>query len=68
MRMSSVLRDTIEGHKETAKAIQSFMWEGKPFKSSKKERTTEELEEFLEMIRRSSSRLYDDGASELGWK
>ncbi|CAL8901963.1 conserved hypothetical protein [Bacillus pumilus] len=66
--MSSVLRDTIEGHKEMAKAIQSFMWEGKPFKSTKKERTTEELEEFLEMIRRNSWRLYDDGATELGWK
>lgn len=34
--MSSVLRDTVEGHKETAVAIQSFMWEGKPFKSPKK--------------------------------
>ncbi|MCM3365976.1 hypothetical protein HKK70_08970 [Bacillus safensis] len=66
--MSSVLRDTIEGHKETAVSIQLFMWEGKPFKSRKKEHTVEELEEFLDMIRRKSSRLYDDGAYELGWK
>ncbi|MEH7760140.1 hypothetical protein V7417_05405 [Bacillus pumilus] len=66
--MSSVLRDTVEGYKETAVAIQSFMWEGKPFKSPKKEHTVEELEEFLDMIRRKSWRLYDDGATELGWK
>lgn len=66
--MSSVLRDIIEGHKETSKAIQSFMWEGKPFKSSKKEHTNEELEEFLEKIRRNSSRMYDDGGTKLGWK
>jgi len=66
--MSSVLRDTIEGHKETAKVIQSFMWEGKPFKSSKKDHTAEELEGFLEMIRKDAWRMYDDGANELGWK
>lgn len=44
------------------------MWEGKPFKSRKKEHTVEELEDFLDMIRRKSSRMYDDGATELGWK
>ncbi|WP_024427694.1 hypothetical protein [Bacillus safensis] len=66
--MSSVLRDTIEGHKDMAIDIQSFMWEGKPFKSRKKEHTVEELEDFLDMIRRKSSRLYGDGAYELGWK
>ncbi|MCA6607501.1 hypothetical protein [Bacillus safensis] len=66
--MSSVLRDTVEGHKDMAIAIQSFMWEGKPFKSHKKEHTVEELEELLDMIRRKSSRMYDNGATELGWK
>ncbi|MCY7500170.1 hypothetical protein [Bacillus pumilus] len=66
--MSSVLRDTIEGHKDTALAIQSFMWEGKPFKSHKREHTAEELEEFLEMIRKDAWSMYDEGAYELGWK
>ncbi|MEK4705814.1 hypothetical protein [Bacillus sp. FSL H8-0512] len=66
--MSSVIRDTIEGHKDMAIDIQSFMWEGKPFKSRKKEHTVKELEDFLDMIRRKSSRMYDDGATELGWK
>lgn len=37
--MSSVQRYMIEYHAQTAVAIQDFMWEGKPFKSKKKEHT-----------------------------
>ncbi|HFJ9376643.1 MULTISPECIES: hypothetical protein [Bacillus cereus group] len=37
--MSSVQRDMIKYNAQTAVAIQDFMWEGKPFKSKKKEHT-----------------------------
>jgi hypothetical protein len=65
--MSSVSRDMIEDHERTARAIQDFMWEGKPFKSQKKEHTVKELEDFLEDLRQSAWDSYDSGAHHMGW-
>lgn len=66
--MSCTARDMVEGYEDIAREIQSFMWEGKPFKSNKKEHTKEELEEFLEGIRKDCWSNYDVGARDLGWK
>ncbi|PLS19352.1 hypothetical protein CVD28_02755 [Bacillus sp. M6-12] len=65
--MSSVQRDMVEGYEEIAKEIQDFLWEGKPEKSPKKERTKEELEEFLEGLRTECWDNYNTGARSLGW-
>lgn len=61
--MSSVQRDLIEYHAQTAVAIQDFMLEGRPFKSKKKEHTVEEYEEFLESLRNN----YHNGVKVMGW-
>lgn len=66
--MSSTARDMVEGHEEVARSIQAFMWEGKPHKSQKIERTVEEYEAFLEGIREESWQRYNSGAYDLGWK
>lgn len=66
--MSSTARDMVEGHQEIAMSIQEFMWEGKPHKSKKIERTLEEYEAFLEDIRTGCWEKYDSGAYDLGWK
>lgn len=66
--MSSVARDMVEGYEEIARDIQQFMWTGKPFKSEKKEHTIEELEDFLDGLRRYCWSNYDSGAYSLGWK
>lgn len=65
--MSCDARDMIEYHADTARAIQEFMWEGKPFKSKKKEHTVEEFESFLESIRNNSWDSYNQGANAMGW-
>lgn len=65
--MSSVARDMIEDHASYALRIQEFMWEGKPFKSKKKEHTVEELESFLESLRKDSWDSYNTGANYMGW-
>jgi hypothetical protein len=62
------VKDVVNGYENLARQIQSFMWEGKPFKSKKKEHTKEELEDFLDDIRQECWMNYDSGASELGWK
>jgi len=66
--MSSVSRDMIEGHEETAKAIQEFLWEGKPHESKRIPRTEKELVDFMEGIREDSWRLYAEGAKSKGWE
>ncbi|AMW62180.1 hypothetical protein PHRODO_139 [Bacillus phage Phrodo] len=66
--MSSYARDMVEAHEDYARQIQSFMWEGKPHKSKKIERTKEELEEFLENLRKDAWDNYDTGAYSLGWR
>jgi hypothetical protein len=65
--MSSVDRDAIEDHERLARSIQEFLWEGKPHKSVKLERTKEELEDFLESLRLDAWESYQDGARNLGW-
>lgn len=65
--MSSVARDMIEEHESTARRIQEFIWEGKPFKSNKRVHTVEELESFLENLRLSSWDTYNSGADYMGW-
>lgn len=66
--MSSVKRDMVEGYEDIARDIQHFLWEGKPFKSKKKVRTKEELEEKLLSIRSRCWENYDSGSSDLGWR
>lgn len=66
--MSTAVREAIENNENIARSIQNFMWEGKPFKSTKKEHTVEEFEKFLEQIRKDAWSSYDAGARELGWK
>lgn len=66
--MSTSVREAIEGHQSIAQRIQSFCWEGKPFKSKRIERTAQEYDEFLESIRQDCWNRYDSGAEELGWK
>ncbi len=58
----------VEGYEDIARDIQGFLWEGKPFKSNKIERSKEELENFLEGIRKECWDNYDTGARSLGWK
>ena len=65
--MSSVARDMIEDHERLARSIQRFMWEDRPFKSKKKERTIEELEAFLEGVRKDAWDSYNTGADAMGW-
>ncbi|QDH49836.1 hypothetical protein BEYONPHE_149 [Bacillus phage Beyonphe] len=66
--MSSYARDMVEAHETYARQIQSFMWEGKPNKSNKKVHTVEELEDFLENLRKDAWSNYDNGAYSLGWR
>lgn len=66
--MSSVSRDMVEGYENIARRIQGFLWEGKPNKSARIERSTKELEEFLEDIRKECWNNYDSGAYDMGWK
>jgi hypothetical protein len=66
--MSSIAGDMVNEHAATAMTIQGFLWEGKPHKSKKIERTKEELEEFLESVRKTCWSNYDAGASDLGWR
>jgi len=61
------IKDMVKGHEEIARDIQQFMWEGKPFKSEKRKHTVEELEDFIESIRRQSWSNYDSGSKYLGW-
>lgn len=65
--MSSVARDMIEEHEIYARRIQEFMWEGRPFKSQKKEHTVKEFEEFLEDLRTDLWDSYNTGANYMGW-
>lgn len=62
------LRRSVEAHESIAWQIQGFLWEGKPHKSSKKERTKEELESLLEDIRLECWSIYNSAAEDLGWK
>ncbi|MFJ8528470.1 hypothetical protein [Bacillus sp. NPDC094106] len=66
--MSSINRDMIDYHADTAVEIQRFMWEGKPFQSKKKEHTVKEYEEFLESLRKGSWSYYNEGAKAMGWR
>lgn len=66
--MASGVREAIENNERLARSIQSFIWEGKPHKSNKKEHTVAEFEAFLEGIRKDAWASYDSGARELGWK
>lgn len=62
------VKDLVHGYEGVAREIQSFMWEGRPFKSEKIEHTKEELEAMLESIRKTCWSHYDENARELGWK
>jgi hypothetical protein len=66
--MSSVSRDMIDDHERYARRIQDFMWEDRPFKSKKREHTTEEYDKFLEGLRTDLWDSYNSGAEYMGWK
>lgn len=62
------MKEMVNGYESIARRIQNFMWEGRPYKSEKINRTNDELEAFLENIRTECWSNYDSGVSQLGWK
>ena len=58
----------LQEHESLAWQIQEFIWEGRPYKSKKREHTPEEYWEFLEELRQQCWDNYNRGAEYLGWK
>jgi hypothetical protein len=61
-------KELVSGYEIIARQIQGFMWNGRPFKSEKKDCTKEELEQLLESIRSECWSNYDSASHELGWR
>lgn len=66
--MSRSVTDAVMAHEQTARRIQTFIWEGRPNKSPRKQHSEQEYHDFLESLRNTSWNNYDEAAVELRWR